>query len=117
MGVAACAPVDMSVEDIAWQAAGFDSEAVILGIRYPDGHYSPDLTEARRVRDIREGLAALGIALLDYIILGSTRYTSLYADRLIRRDESFRTRYRPEWDSSRVYSWAQHFTAHELPRD
>lgn len=117
MRVVACSPVDVTTEDIAWQAAGFNSRTVVVGMGYADGHCTPDIDEARNVRAVRESLSALEITLVDYIIVGKSQYTSLFMDRLLRSDESTRTRYRSERDSSRVSTWADHFTVHELPLD
>lgn len=115
MRVIACSPVDITAEDIAWQAVGFGSKDVVIGISYEDGHCTPDAAEARNVRIVRDGLLALEITILDYIIVGRSGYTSLFIDRLLRADESMRERYRRERDSSRTSSWAEHFTVHELP--
>lgn len=115
MRVVACMPVDVTVKELAWQAAGFDSRAIVVGVSYEDGRCTPDVAEARNVGLLRESLRTLEITLLDYIIVGSSHYTSLYIDRILRADESMRTRYRSERDSSRVSTWSQHFTLHELP--
>ncbi len=117
MRVITCSPVDMTVEDISWQAAGFNSKGLVVGMGYADGHSSPDIEESHNIQYIRERLLALEITLFDYIIIGRSSFTSLYMDRLLRLDESTRTRYRSEKDSSRVSTWSQHFTVHDLPID
>lgn len=115
MRVIACSPVERTVEDIAWQAAGLGSKDVIIGVGYADRHSTPETAESRDVQAVREGLMALEITMVDYIIVGRSSYTSLFIDRLLRADESMRGRYRRVSDSLRTSSWAEHFTVHELP--
>lgn len=115
MRVLLCIPVEVTAEELAWQAAGLNARTLILGAGYADGRYTPDIAESRSVQSLREGLMQLEILLADYIVVGRSRYTSLYRDRLLRSEESMRSRYRTERDSSRVSAWAGHFTVHDLP--
>ena len=73
----------LSIRAVAADALAFDAHAAMLAHNHPSGDHRPSSWDLTFTRRLARALEALGVVLLDHVILGAGRDTSLRAEGIL----------------------------------
>lgn len=69
----------LSIRAVAADALAFGAHAAMLAHNHPSGDPTPSAWDYAFTRRLARGLDALGVTLLDHVVVGASRHTSLRA--------------------------------------
>ena len=71
--------LDIPVRDVAADALAFDAAAVVMAHNHPSGDPTPSAADREATRQLARALGALGVRLLDHLVLSERGLTSFRA--------------------------------------
>jgi DNA repair protein RadC len=76
---ASCDSCDLPIRAIAKEALAFDAAAVVMAHNHPSGDAAPSMADREATRMLARALDALGIRLLDHLVVTRAGITSFRA--------------------------------------